>query len=360
MRDADGVITYVNPAFTRAYGFQPSELVGQTGAVLGSGMQSPSFFDAIWATVRSNQVWTGTIVNRRKDGSLIETELVISAIQERDGRFAGYVQADRDVTRERELERALERDARERDAVQTALAQIDATRTVEEIASAACEVITALPGVDSTMALALGDVEGTVLAISGPLSAVFVPGMSISSARVADLRERGSGGPWFEEWRPSPDAGPVGEAISAAGLLSTVYAPLRDPSGVIGVVGIASHDPATAPRSSSTCRPLPHSHRRLGPSSDPSSRIGDKMPKTIRRSRLFSTHPPSRRSSSRSSTSTRARSLATRHSVGSPTVSRLTSGSLPRSGRDSTRSWSSPRCAPPSPQLRSLFRPRHS
>ena len=75
MSDADGVITYVNPAFTRAYGFQPSELVGQTGAVLDSGMQSPSFFDAIWAAVRLNRVWTGTIVNRCKGGSLIEVEI---------------------------------------------------------------------------------------------------------------------------------------------------------------------------------------------------------------------------------------------------------------------------------------------
>ena len=248
MSDADGVITYVNPAFTRAYGFQPSEVVGQNGAVLNSGTHSPSFFDAIWAALRSNRIWTGTIVNRRKGGSLIEVESVISAIQGSDGRFAGYVQADRDVTRERELERLLERDARERDAIQTSLAQIDVTRTVEEIASAACEVITELTGVDTTMALALGDVEGSVLAVAGPLSAVFIQGMPLPGTRVAYLRERGSGGPWFEEWRPSPDGGPMGEAISATGLLSTVYAPLRNPRGVIGVVGIASHDPATASR----------------------------------------------------------------------------------------------------------------
>ena len=126
------------------------------------------------------------------------------------------------------------------------MAQIDASRTVEEIASAACDVITALPGVDTTMALAFGDVEGSVLAITGLLSAVFIQGMPIPSTRVAYLRERGSGGPWFEEWQPGPDSGPMGAAISTTGLLSTVYAPLRSSRGVIGVVGIASHDPATA------------------------------------------------------------------------------------------------------------------
>ena len=246
MSDADGIITYVNPAFTRAYEFRSSEVVGQHGAVLDSGKQSPSFFDAIWDAVHGDRIWTGTIVNRRKGGSLIEVELVISAIRGSQGRFAGYVQADRDVTHERELERVLERDARERDAIEVALAQIDTTRTVEEIAAAACEVITGLPGVDTTMAVALGEVEGSVLAITGPLSAVFVQGMPFPTPRVAYLRERGSAGPWFEEWRPEVGAGPLGEAISATGLLATAYAPLRNPRGVIGVVGIASHDPATA------------------------------------------------------------------------------------------------------------------
>ena len=160
MNDADGVITYVNPAFTRTYGYQPGEIVGQHGEILDSGRQGPSFFAAIWDAVRAGRIWTGTIVNRRKDGRLVEVESVISAIQDPAGRFAGYIQADRDVTREHELERALERDARERDTIETALARIDTTGTVEEIAAAACAVITGLPGIDTTMTLALGEVEG--------------------------------------------------------------------------------------------------------------------------------------------------------------------------------------------------------
>ena len=41
MSDADGVITYVNPAFTRAYGYAPGEVVGQHGAMLDSGKHEP-------------------------------------------------------------------------------------------------------------------------------------------------------------------------------------------------------------------------------------------------------------------------------------------------------------------------------
>ena len=246
MNDLDGTITYVNPAFTRAYGYAPAEVVGTYAGILDSGRQDPAFFAAIWDSVRAGRTWTGTIVNRRKDGSPIEVESVISVIRDADGELAGYVQADRDVTHERELERAMERDARERDAIETALARIDPAGSPEEIAVAACTVINALPGVDSTMAVALDDVGGSVLAVVGQLTPAFSPRMAVSAERVAYLRERGSAGPWFESWLPEP-GGPWTEAITATGLQATAYAPLRSPRGVIGVVGIASHDPATAP-----------------------------------------------------------------------------------------------------------------
>ncbi|MDR3474152.1 MAG: EAL domain-containing protein, partial [Devosia sp.] len=247
MYDLDSIITYVNPAFTRAYGYEAGVIVGEHTGILDSGRHDPAFFDAMRASVQAGRTWTGTIVNRRKDGTPIEVESVISLVHEVDGQWAGYVQADRDVTHERALERANERDARERGAIETALARIDPAGSAEEIAAAACAVINDLPGVDSTMAVALDEVEGTVLAAVGQLTTTFAPGTRVAASRVEYLCERGSGGPWFEEWQPGPDTGAWMEAITATGLLATAYAPLRSPRGVVGVVGIASHDPATAP-----------------------------------------------------------------------------------------------------------------
>jgi PAS domain S-box-containing protein len=247
MYDLDGIITYVNPAFTRAYGYESGEIVGQDTGILDSSSHDPAFFAAIRASVQAARTWTGTIINRRKDGRPIEVESVISLIRDTDGRMTGFVQSDRDVTHERELERAHERDARERGAIETALARIDPASSAEEIAAAACAVINELLGVDSTMAVALDQIEGTVLAAVGQLTTTFAPGTRVAASRVEYLRERGSSGPWFEEWRPGLDPGAWTEAITATGLLATAYAPLRSPHGVMGVVGIASHDPATAP-----------------------------------------------------------------------------------------------------------------
>jgi PAS domain S-box-containing protein len=247
MNDLAGIITYVNPAFTRAYGYQPSEIVGRYAGILESGRHDPAFFSTIWVAVRAGRTWTGTIVNRRKDGTPIEVESVISAIHDADDRLTGYVQADRDVTHERQLEDALARDARERETIEAALAQIDPDASAEEIATVACAVINGLPGVDSTMALAIDEVEGSVLAVVGQLTTTFVPGMPVAATRVAYLRERGSRGPWYEEWRPGPGAGAWEDAITTTGLRATAFAPLRSPRGVIGVVGIGSHETATAP-----------------------------------------------------------------------------------------------------------------
>ena len=247
MNDMTGVITYVNPAFTQAYGYEASEIVGHHAGTLDGGDQDPAFFLAIWDSVRAGRTWSGTIINRRKDGSPIEVESVISVIRGADGQLAGYVQADRDVTNERDLERALERNARERDTIETALARIDPAGSAEEIAGAACTVINGLPGVDSTMAVALDGVGGSVLAVVGKLTTTFSPGMPVPARRAAYLHERGTSGAWFEEWLPDAAAGSWSEAITATGLLATAYSPLRSPRGVIGVVGIASHDPTTAP-----------------------------------------------------------------------------------------------------------------
>ncbi len=246
MNDLSGIITYVNPAFSRAYGYERSEIVGRYAGILDSGQHEPAFFSAIWAAVRTGRTWTGTIVNRRKDGSPIEVELVISAICDAEDQLTGYVQADRDVTHERQLEGALARDARERETIETALARIDPEASAEEIATEACAVINGLPGVDSTMAVALDEVEGSVLAVVGQLTTTFVAGTPVAASRVAYLRERASGGLWYEEWRPGPESGLWADAITATGLRAAAYGPLRSARGVIGVVGIASHDTATA------------------------------------------------------------------------------------------------------------------
>jgi PAS domain S-box-containing protein len=248
MQDIDGNITYVNPAFTRTYGYEPGEVVGQFGRILDSGRHGLGFFAAIWSTAAAGRTWTGSITNRRKDGSLVEVEAVISAIRDGAGQLTGFVQADRDVSRERQLEGALKRDARERETIEAALARIDPGATPEAIAAAACAELVLLAEVDSAWVVALGRDPGRILAVTGPAAEGFPSGERVPQTLARYLLERAESGPWGQTWQTLPEYGRFGQAITATGLHTAVLAPLRGPSGVVGVIGFGTHDPANAGR----------------------------------------------------------------------------------------------------------------
>lgn len=103
----DGTIVYVNPAFERVTGYTRAEVTGKNPRLLKSGRHDEAFYRHLWKTLEAGEVWAGCFVNRRKDGSLIETEAVISAVRDAAGRPAYYVAVERDVTRERELQEQL-------------------------------------------------------------------------------------------------------------------------------------------------------------------------------------------------------------------------------------------------------------
>ncbi len=244
----DLAIEYVNPAFSRLYGYAADEVVGGGPDFLTSGRYEPVFWTNLWASVASGVPWTGVIVNKCADGSLVEVDTVIAVLRDPAGRITNYVQTDRDVTRERALESALERDARERETIEAALTRIDPEGTPEAIAGHACAEIIGLEGIESAWAIGLGADGGRILAEMGLVGETLHAGIPIPDARAAYLRERAARGPWAEAWRARPEDGTYGEMISATGLHTAVYAPLQGAHGVVGVIGFGAHDPANADR----------------------------------------------------------------------------------------------------------------
>ena len=62
-----GVIEYVNPAFTETTGYTYEEIVGQKPHLLKSGMHDKVFYKKLWGTVLKGQTFRGTIVNKKKE-----------------------------------------------------------------------------------------------------------------------------------------------------------------------------------------------------------------------------------------------------------------------------------------------------
>ena len=246
MQDLDNTVSYVNQAFTRAYGFTSDEIVGRHASMVDSGMHPKALFDEIWATARAGKTWTGALVNKRKDGTAFEVEAVITGLTDANGHVTGYMQTDRDVTRERALESALEREARERESIETALARLDSSGTPEEIAANACAEIVAVTNVDAAFVLILGAETGWMLANVGPDSDRVPRDMPIPTPRLRYLRERAAGGPWVEAWRSPPDEYDATGIQIRTGLHSRAYAPFSGPGEMLGVLGIVSYEPGVA------------------------------------------------------------------------------------------------------------------
>ncbi len=103
--DAWGTIEYVNPAFERTTGFRWEEAVGQTPRILKSGAHPPSIYRELWETILSGSIWTGTLVNRRRDGRPFEAKVTIAPIRDDQDAVLGFVQVAEDVSQISQLER---------------------------------------------------------------------------------------------------------------------------------------------------------------------------------------------------------------------------------------------------------------
>ena len=96
--DPSGRIQYVNPAFTAMTGYTSEEAVGQYPSVLKSGCHTVAFYEELWRTIRSGQVWRGEVINRRKDGTLYHEEMRISPVQDSKGETVSFIAIKHDVT----------------------------------------------------------------------------------------------------------------------------------------------------------------------------------------------------------------------------------------------------------------------
>lgn len=103
--DADGVINWVNPAFTTLTGFTSGDVMGQKASILKSGKHDETFYRGIRETVWAGQVWHGEIINRRKNGSFYTEEMTITPVLDASGQLSNFVAIKQDVSERKEVER---------------------------------------------------------------------------------------------------------------------------------------------------------------------------------------------------------------------------------------------------------------
>jgi len=102
--DRNALIEYVNPAFTKITGYMFEEIVGKTPATLKSSTQDPAFYKDLWETITRGEIWQGSLVDRKKDGSLYPALMSVAPLYDKEGKITHFVSFQQDMTEYKQLE----------------------------------------------------------------------------------------------------------------------------------------------------------------------------------------------------------------------------------------------------------------
>ena len=106
--DLEGIITYVNPGFTALYGYKHDEVVGKkTPRILKSGKMKDEDYKHFWSTILNGKVLKGELVNKTKDGRLLNIEGSANPILNDKKEIIGFIGIQHDITSRKTADEAL-------------------------------------------------------------------------------------------------------------------------------------------------------------------------------------------------------------------------------------------------------------
>jgi two-component system sensor histidine kinase/response regulator len=102
-------IEYVNEAFVQSSGYSRAEAIGQTPALLRSGLTPAATYESLKQALARGEIWRGEFVNRRRDGTTFEALAIISPVRQPDGRVTHFLSIEEDISEKKRIQAELER-----------------------------------------------------------------------------------------------------------------------------------------------------------------------------------------------------------------------------------------------------------
>ena len=239
--DADGNITYVNPAFERVTGYAMAEVLGSNPRLIQSGRQDEAFYGSMWASLTAGETWSGELINRRKDGRLFVEEGTITPVRDATGTITSYVAVKRDVTDARTMAASIEAARTERLAVARMISEFEPGATPQATAAAIVAAVAELPDIAAAWIITFEpDGSAIVFAASpAPFPADFI-GTVVPDIVVRDLRRQSANGPWLSPWQRHGVGLDWLASAEQAGITATASAPIGNGDGAVALLRIAT------------------------------------------------------------------------------------------------------------------------
>lgn len=96
--DRQGVIEYINPAFSTLTAYTVEEVLGKTPKILKSGEHKSEFFLDLWETILRGDIFRSVVVNRKKDDTLFYEQKTITPLKDEHGNITNFVSTGKDIT----------------------------------------------------------------------------------------------------------------------------------------------------------------------------------------------------------------------------------------------------------------------
>jgi PAS domain S-box-containing protein len=105
----DGNIVFANPKFEETTGYTFEEAYMKNPRILKSGDQPTSYYEILWKTISSGEVWKGEFKNKNKSGEYYWESATITPIKDAKGKIVEYLAIKEDITERKLIEEKLEK-----------------------------------------------------------------------------------------------------------------------------------------------------------------------------------------------------------------------------------------------------------